>query len=146
MQIRFISPGFTAALAVCAAHPALAQTQPQHLAECPSRPYRWLEDCSSLATADLSGVTRLRYLTFHDDDRVWPRSLGGEARTRMEVLRDIDFGVNGQPGYVSVGGRLLLHGDLHTKAGPRLFVQLGIVEENGRKPGARARRTRARST
>lgn len=126
-----------------AAHSALAQAQPQpqpqpqHLAECPSRPYRWLEDCSGLATADLSGVTRLRYLALKDDDRVW-LSLGGEARTRMEVLHDIDFSINGQPGYVSVGGRLLLHGDLHAKAGPRLFVQVGIVEENGRKPGARA--------
>lgn len=120
-----------------AAHSAWAQTQPQRLAECPSRPYRWQEDCSGLAAADLNGLTHLRYLTYHDDGRVW-LSLGGEARTRMDLLRDIDFGINGQPGYVSVSGRLLLHGDLRTKAGPRLFVQLGIVEENGRKPGPRS--------
>ncbi len=116
--------------------PALAQTKPQHLVECPSRPYRWLEDCSALATADLSGLNRLRYITAGAGKHVW-LSLGGEARVRTELLHDIDFGINGQPGYVATSGRLLLHGDLHTAAGPRVFAQLGIVEENGRKPGAR---------
>lgn len=117
--------------------PALAQVNPQHLAECPSRPYRWLEDCSALATADLNGLNRLRYIPAGGGKRAW-LTLGGEARVRMDLLRDIDFGINGQPGYVSTSGRLLLHGDLRTTAGPRLFAQLGIVEENGRKPGPRA--------
>ena len=126
-----------ALVGVGAGLPALAQSNPQHLVECPSRPYRWLEDCSNLATADLNGLNRLRYITAGDDKRVW-LTVGGEARIRMDLLHDIDFGINGQPGYVSTGSRLLLHGDLRTKAGPRAFVQLGIVEENGRKPGPRS--------
>lgn len=117
--------------------PALAQSNPQHLAECPSRPYRWLEDCSTLASADLNGLNRLRYITAGGDQRVW-LTIGGESRVRMDLLHEIDFGINDAPGYVSTSGRLLLHGDLRTAAGPRLFAQLGIVEENGRKPGPRS--------
>ncbi len=116
--------------------PALAQVNPQHLAECPSRAYRWMEDCSTLAAADLNGLDRLRYIPAGGGKRVW-LSIGGEARARMDLLHDIDFGINDQPGYVSTAGRLLLHGDLRTTAGPRVFAQLGIVEENGRKPGPR---------
>lgn len=145
LKVTLSLAGLAGAMMLVAALPALAQStpqaapesNPQHLAQCPSRPYRWLEDCSSLATADLNGLTRLRYLTLNDDDQIW-LTLGGEARVRMDLLRNIDFGINGQPGYVSTGGRLMLHGDLRTKAGPRLFAQLGIVEENGRKPGPRA--------
>ena len=134
MRHKFIR--LAAALAgVGVGMPALAQSNPQHLVECPSRPYRWLEDCSNLATADLNGLNRLRYITA-GDRQVW-LTVGGEARIRMDLLHDIDFGINSQPGYVSTSGRLLLHGDLRAKAGPRVFVQLGIVEENGRKPGAR---------
>ncbi len=139
-KIKSSLPGLTGALALGLVAPAFAQTapqtNPQHLAECPSRQYRWLEDCSGLATADLNGLARLRYIAMPGDDHFW-LSIGGEARARMDLLHNIDFGINGQPGYVSTGGRLLLHADLHSNAGPRAFVQLGIVEENGRKPGPR---------
>ena len=130
--------GLSAALPAAAQAPApSAGVQDQHLVECPSRPYRWLEDCSNLATSDLNGLSRLRYMTWRGDQRFW-LTLGGEARTRMDLLHDIDFGIGGQPGYTEISGRLLVHGDLRARAGPRAFVQLGIVQETGRKPGPRA--------
>lgn len=136
MRTKFIRLA-VALLGAGAALPALAQSNPQHLVECPSRPYRWMEDCSGLATADRDGLTRLRYISMPGEERWW-LSIGGEARARMDLLHDVDFGINGQPGYVSTSGRLLLHADLRARNGARVFTQLGIVEENGRKPGARS--------
>lgn len=103
---------------------------------CPTNPYRWQEDCRSLAGADLQGVERLRYLPISDDGGLW-LTLGGEARTRIEVLHDINFGIGGQPGYTTTAGRLLLNADLRREDGTRAFVQLGTVDETGRKPGPR---------
>ncbi len=103
---------------------------------CPTNPYRWQEDCRDLAKADLQGITRLRYLPLTDDGKLW-LTIGGEARTRLEMLHDINFGIGGQPGYTTTAGRLLLNADLRSEDGVRTFVQLGTVNETGRKPGPR---------
>jgi len=103
--------------------------------------WRWQEDCRGLSDQEMRGLEALRYRPLDAEGDVW-LTVGGEARVRMDMLRDIDFGIGGQPGYLMTAGRLLLNGDLRSKGdlgkdGPRAFVQLGIVEENGRKPGPR---------
>ena len=103
---------------------------------CPTNPYRWQEDCRTLAGADVQGVERFRYLPLSEDGKVW-LTLGGEARTRIEMLHDINFGIGGQPGYTTTAGRLLANADLRSEDSARAFVQLGTVDETGRKPGPR---------
>lgn len=103
---------------------------------CPTNPYRWQEDCRGLSGADLQGFTRLRYLPLSDAGKLW-LTLGGEARARIEVLHDINFGIGNQPGYSTTAGRLLLNADLKSQEGARAFVQIATVDETGRKPGPR---------
>jgi Alginate export len=124
------SLGLFVGTALCGAASAAAPA-------CPPRPLRWQDDCSLLVGKDLTGLDRLRYLPVTADGDVWV-TVGGEARTRMDLLKDSDFGLNGAKGYVLTAGRLLLQGDLRTKAGPRAFVQLGIVDANNRKPTLRS--------
>ena len=79
--------------------PALAQgaSADARAAVCPTRPFRWLEDCSALANRSPQGLQRLRYLPLAPDGAAW-LTLGGEARVRVESMQDLDFGINGQPG------------------------------------------------
>jgi len=134
--LRRAGRGLLLLVAAAAAGEARAQTPPPQ-AGCTLRPFRWLEDCRNLAGAELTGLDRVRYAPLTNDGSTW-LTLGGEARSRMDVLQDVDFGINGQPGYVAVSGRLLVHADLRTEAGPRLFTQVGIVQQDGRRPEARA--------
>jgi len=109
--------------------PAEAKAAPT----CPPRPYRWQEDCSNLAGLDLRGLAALRYQPLSDRGDVW-LTLGGEARVRMDLLNDVDFGIDDGPGYTQFGGRLTGNADLRTRAGPRLFVQMAVVQQTGRRP------------
>jgi hypothetical protein len=103
--------------------------------DCRPQPIRWQEDCSALAGRDLTGLERLRYLPLAGGE-AW-LTLGGEARVRVESVRDADFGIAGGPGYLTVSRRALLYGDLRLVGGPRVFAQLGAVGEDGRAPGPR---------
>jgi len=103
---------------------------------CPTRPYRWQEDCRSLAGHELGGLDAWRYRPLTADGDVW-LTLGGEARVRMDLLHDADFGIGGAPAYTEVAGRLLAHADLRSRAGPRAFIQLAVVQQTGRRPNVR---------
>lgn len=132
-----VAGGLLAAVAQTAtAQTATAQPAAAVRRSCPPRPFRWQEDCRQLAGAELHGLDRLRYVPLSADDEAW-LTLGGEARARMDLLHDIDFGIGGQPGYTEFAGRVLVNADLRTPQGPRAFVQLGVVQEVGRKPGPR---------
>lgn len=128
-----------AVLALALASPVAAQNAgaPSGAATfCAPRAYRWQDDCRALAGAELHGIDQLRYRPLTKDGEVW-LTLGGEARTRMDLLHDIDFGINDQPGYTMFAGRLLVNADVRSRSGPRAFVQLGVVQETGRKPAPR---------
>jgi hypothetical protein len=101
---------------------------------CPPRNYRWQEDCSNLAGKNLTGVEALRYQPLSDNGEVW-LTLGGEARVRMDLLHDLDFGIDDGPAYTQFAGRLLGNADVRTRAGPRLFLQMAVVQQTGRRPG-----------
>lgn len=116
--------GALAALACAAAPPAWAQANP-----CDPQPYRWAEDCRGLAGQKLTGPQRLRHLPLGDD--AW-LTLGGEARVRSDSVRNADFGIDGAPGFLQSGRRLMFHGDLRTASGPRAFLQMAIAESAGR--------------
>jgi hypothetical protein len=69
-------------------------------------------------------------------DGVW-LTLGGDARVRIESLRDAEFGIENAPGYLEVGRRVQLFADVRTDAGVRLFGHLAAAGEDGRRPGPR---------
>src|SRR5204862_2106805 len=121
------------------AHAAQARAEegpPAKAPVCPTRPYRWLEDCRNLAGHELTGLDAWRYRPLTADGDVW-LTMGGEARLRMDLLHDVDFGIGGAPGYTEFAGRLMGHADLRTRAGPRAFVQLAVVQQTGRRPNVR---------
>jgi hypothetical protein len=103
---------------------------------CALKPFRWDEDCSNLRgqAGPPSGLERLRYIALTDSGSVW-LTLGGEYRFKTEYFNAPAFAL--QPvyeRYTAVGERFLLHADLRTAAGFRVFVQLSAATEAGRKP------------
>lgn len=104
---------------------------------CPVELHRWSEDCRDLADGPRPGLDAFRYLPLADDGAVWI-TFGGELRARSEGLDSVDFGVGDGPDYGVVAYRSLVHADLRTEVGPRLFVQLSAADQDGRKPGARS--------
>jgi hypothetical protein len=102
--------------------------------DCRPQPIRWQDDCSALADHPLAGLDRLRYLPLADGVAL---TLGGEARVRIESVRDAEFGIDGAPGYLQVGRRVQLFADVRTEGGVRVFGQLAAAEEDGRRPGPR---------
>jgi hypothetical protein len=102
--------------------------------DCRPQPIRWQDDCSALADHPLAGLDRLRYLPLADGVSL---TLGGEARVRVESVRDAEFGIDGAPGYLQVGRRVQLFADVHTESGVRVFGQFVAAEEDGRRPGPR---------
>jgi hypothetical protein len=116
---------------VASASAAIAQDEPA--LACPPAFLRWQEDCRGLAGKDLQGLDRLRLRQLAGQATL---SFGAEARSRVEGFDNPDFGLSG-PDYLSVAGRALVHADLRTHAGPRVFVQLSAADEEGREPGPR---------
>lgn len=123
-----------ARLAAVASGALLAAPAAAQAVACPSHVLRWQDDCSTLAGAKLSGLDRLRYIPVGQG---W-LTLGGEARVRVEDVDANDFGIGGSRGFVTVGRRVFLSGDLHFTPRFRVFVQVAAAEEDGRKPGPRA--------
>lgn len=117
--------------------PWAAQAQTAPADNCTPRALRWQENCSTLADIERRGLQRLRYHPLTDSGDVW-LTLGGEAKSRIQEIRDNDFGIDGAPGYLSASGRVLVHGDVRSASGARAFVQLGAAREDGRKPGSRS--------
>lgn len=114
-----------------ASGPAWAQPAPGPA--CPAQVVRWQDDCAALRDRSLQGLDRLRFQPLGSDAFV---SFGGEARVRVEGFASPDFGLGG-PDYLSLAARGLVHADLRTDSGPRLFAQLSVAEETGRRPGPR---------
>lgn len=101
---------------------------------CAVQMFRWAEDCSSLRGEELSGIERLRYIPLTPSGSVW-LTLGAEYRVKTEYLNAPDYMLRpGDRQYTATGERLLLHADLRTASGFRLFVQLDGATEAGRKP------------
>jgi hypothetical protein len=104
--------------------------------DCPPRPFRWQEDCSAIARSDTAlGWRRLRGIPLGREPSNW-LTLGGEYRFRVETLDDPSFGLRGET-YTARDHRWFAHVDLHSAAGPRLFVQLSAAADDGRKPAPR---------
>jgi hypothetical protein len=105
--------------------------------ECAPRPFRWQEECGEIAHSDATlGWRRLRGIPLGGERSSW-LTLGGEYRFRIEKLEEPSFGLRGET-YTARDHRWFVHADLHSAAGPRLFVQLSAAADDGRKPVARA--------
>ena len=102
---------------------------------CAPRQFRWQEDCLP-GDASESFVDRLRAIPLVNDKALW-LTLGGEYRLRVESLDEPSFGLRAVDAYTAVDHRGLIHADLRSRAGPRLFVQLSAAAEDGREPRAR---------
>lgn len=103
---------------------------------CAVQMFRWYEDCSNLRSeeASLSALERLRYIPLTDSGSVW-LTLGTEYRLKTEYFNAPDYYLRPADGqYTATGERFLLHADLRTASGFRLFVQLDGATEAGRKP------------
>lgn len=133
--MRVWSSGAGVALALVASQ-ALAQPSPEP-ETCAVKLNRWTEDCRNLADSPRTGLEALRYVPLAADGAIW-LTVGGEFRTRAEGLDSVDFGIGDGPDYGVLAYRSLLHADLRTQAGPRLFVQLSAAGQDGREPGPRA--------
>lgn len=125
--------GIGAFAAACA---AMGAAQAHAAPACPPQMFRSQEDCRGLDGRDLSGLDRLRYIPLHIDPQAW-LTLGGDVRVRNELFSSPEFGITGARDLNSVSGRLQVHADLRVANGPRLFGQLAIAEEHGRRPGSR---------
>jgi hypothetical protein len=122
------------ALAVAAA--VLADRTALAEASCPVQAFRWNEDCSELRGQDgsLSPLERLRYIPLDETGSVW-LTFGGEYRIKTEYFNAPDFLLKPpDQRYTATGERALLHADLRTTAGFRVFVQLSAASEAGRRP------------
>lgn len=128
-------------------------------ADCPITALRWQEDCRPLAMAPRSTSDRrresglsekpreagatssahtgarrwrpLRYVPLDRSGRHW-LTLGGEYRARVEAIDRPTYGVTPARGYVALDERFLVHADLRSESGARLFVQLAAALSNGR--------------
>jgi hypothetical protein len=103
---------------------------------CAVKPFRWQEDCRNLRDrqASLGPLERLRYLALNMSETVW-LTLGAEYRVKTEYYNAPDFFLRPDfERYTAVGERVLLHADLRTAQGFRVFVQLDGATEANRKP------------
>jgi hypothetical protein len=103
---------------------------------CAVKLFRWQEDCRNLRDrqASLGPLERLRYLPLNMSGTVW-LTLGAEYRVKTEYYNAPDFFL--RPAferYTAVGERVLLHADLRTAQGFRVFVQIDGATEANRKP------------
>ncbi|MDX2235773.1 MAG: alginate export family protein [Hyphomonadaceae bacterium] len=120
-------------VALCAPAAALGQVGAEAYA---IKPLRWEEDYSWLAGIERpDGVPAFKYVALGEG--AWA-SFGVEARARVETYDEPLFGLRGASDFVSAQGRLLVHGDVHLTPAVRTFVQLGVADERGREPDARA--------
>ena len=103
---------------------------------CAIQMFRWAEDCSSLRgeQGSLMPLERLRYIPLTDSGSVW-LTLGGEYRIKTDYFNAPDYFLRpADMRYTATGERFLLHADLRTASGFRVFLQLDGATEAGRKP------------
>lgn len=87
--------------------------------------YGYLRD-----VADRTGLDPLRYIPLGDQAYL---SLGGEARLRVDTVDHPHFGLGGEPSDTFALGRLLLSGDLHLGQTVRLYGELGVHRDIGKR-------------
>jgi hypothetical protein len=103
---------------------------------CAVKLFRWQEDCRDLRDRQtlLGPLERLRYLPLNMSETVW-LTLGAEYRVKTEYYNAPDFFlVPAFERYTAIGQRMLVHADLRTALGFRVFVQLDGATETNRKP------------
>lgn len=111
---------------------ALANAGAATAAEAPAfKPVRSDEDYGYLHNvAERTGLDPLRYIPLADDAYL---SLGGEARLRMDAVDTPRFGFGGAKTDTFALGRLLLSGDLHLGDTVRVYGELGLHRDQGKK-------------
>lgn len=88
------------------------------------------ENYAYLADKPGAGLDRLRYVPLGPDAYL---SLGGEARLRVDSLDAPRFGVGGARGDLHGLGRALFSADLHLGSRVRVYGQLGLHRDLGKK-------------
>lgn len=101
-------------------------------AEAPAfKPVRSDEDYGYLRDAyDRAGLDPLRYISLGGDAYL---SLGGEARLRIDAIDAPRFGLGGEKADRFALGRLLLSSDLHLGSAVRVYGELGLHRDFGKR-------------
>ena len=98
---------------------------------CPTKFYRWEEDCRALAGQKLTDLDALRLVALGDYATV---TFGASARAAFEQVTAPNFGLTHSPESDARGGVSYLHADLRTAAGPRVFFQVITAGDSFRSP------------
>lgn len=106
-------------------------------ARCEPSTFRYEEDCSGLRDAASGGLETLRYLPLSDEGDWWLQ-LGGQYRYRLETLDHPNYGLGGAQGYSSHGHRVFVDGEVRSRGGAIVFIELGAAAESGRLPAERS--------
>lgn len=95
------------------------------------KPVRSDEDYGYLRNvSERTGLDPLRYIPLGDTVYL---SLGGEARLRIDSVDAPRFGLGGQKADTFALGRLLLSGDLHLGPAVRVYGELGLHRDVGKR-------------
>ncbi len=98
------------------------------------KPVRSDEDYGYLqGIADRTGLDPLRYIPLGGQAYL---SLGGEARLRVDAIDAPHFGVDGEQADTFALGRLLLSADLHLAPAVRIYGELGLHRDLGKRDPA----------
>jgi len=116
---------------------ALAGAGVAQAAEPPAfKPVRSDEDYGYLSTVeDRTGLDPLRYIPLGGDAYL---SLGGEARLRVDAIDNPRFGLGSEHSDTFALGRLLLSADLHLRPTLRVYGELGLHRDVGKRDPATA--------
>lgn len=100
------------------------------------KPVRSDEDYGYLRNVeDRAGLDPLRYIPLGGDAFL---SLGGEARLRVDAIDAPHFGISGEQTDTFALTRLLLSADLHLAPAVRLYGELGVHRDIGKRDPATA--------
>lgn len=110
----------------------LATAGTAQCAEAPAfKPVRSDEDYGYLRdVADRTGLDPLRYIPLGASAYL---SLGGEARLRIDSIDAPRFGLDGEKADTFALARLLLSGDLHMGSAVRVYGELGLHRDLGKR-------------
>jgi hypothetical protein len=98
------------------------------------KPVRSDEDYGSLqGVAERTGLDPLRYIPLGGQAYL---SLGGEARLRVDAIDAPNFDVDGERADTFALGRLLLSADLHLAPAVRIYGELGLHRDLGKRDPA----------
>ncbi len=116
---------------VCAALLGLALAGAAHADQPAFKLVRADEDYSYLAKApERTGLDSLRYIPVGDEGYL---TLGGEARLRIDSIDAPRFGLGGEQADTFALTRLLLSADLHLNPVVRVYGELGVHRDIGKK-------------